>query len=169
MQLNGERVSHGACVSVGCVAVLRLYDWLLGQNLRYLDPAAIVAAAPDMAQKQANILAAFGPGEIASRAIGETRAKHINPDQHRVRLDQLIEIWPPIRRVLRGRLTEAPTMVAMLHQAGAPAEAADIGVDSTTLRATILNARYLRNRYTVLDLLDETGLLEAAVDATLPA
>ena len=169
LQWNGERVSHGACVSVGCVAVLRLYDWLCGQNLRYLDPAAIVAAAPDMARKQADILAAFGPGEIASRAIEETRAKHIEPEAHRARLDHLIEIWPPIRRVLRGRLTEAPTMVAMLHQAGAPAEASEIGIDRITLRATILNARYLRSRYTVLDLLDETGLLTAAVDATLPA
>ena len=168
LQLNGERVSHGACVAVGCVATLRLYDWLLGQNLRLLDLDAIVAAAPDMQQKAADILAAFGPGEIAARATEETRAKHIEPDQHRARLDHLLEIWPPIRRVLRGRLTEAPTMAAMLQQAGAPAEAADIGLDRATLRATILHARYLRSRYTVLDLLDETGLLVAAVDATLP-
>ncbi len=169
LQRNGEKVSHGACVAVGCVATLRLYDWLLGQNLRFLDPAAIVADAPDMRRKETDILAAFGPGEIASRAIEETRAKHLDPEIHRARLDHLIEIWPPIRRVLRGRLTEAPTMVAMLHQAGAPAEASEIGVDRATLRASILNARYLRSRYTVLDLLDETGLLQAAVDATLPA
>ena len=169
LQKNGERVSHGACVAVGCVATLRLYDWLLGQNLRLLNPAAIVAAAPDMRQKAADILETFGPGEIASRATEETRAKHIEPDQHRARLDHLIEIWPPIRRVLRGRLTEAPTMAAMLQLAGAPAEAAEIGVDRATLRRTILHARYLRSRYTVLDLLDETGLLAAAVDATLPA
>ena len=169
VQFNGAKVSHGACVSVGCVAVLRLYDWLLGQNLRYLDPAAIVAAAPDMDRKAADILAAFGPGEIAARATEESRAKHIDPAQHRARLDHLLDIWPPIRRVLRGRLTEAPTMVAMLHQAGAPAEAAEIGVDRACLRASILHARYLRSRYTVLDLLDETGLLVAAVDATLPA
>ena len=167
-QWQGENVSHGACVSVGCVATLRLYDWLCLQNLRLLDPAAIVAAAPDLRRKEADILAAFGPGEIAARAIAETRAKHCDPAQHRARLDHLMTVWPPIRRVLRGRLTEAPTMVAMLHQAGAPAEAAEIGVDRATLRATILNARYLRSRYTVLDLLDDTGLLQTAVDATLP-
>lgn len=169
LQWNGEKVSHGACVSVGCVAVLRLYDWILGQNLRYLNPTAIVAAAPDMDQKEADIVAAFGKGEIADRAIQEMQAKHIDPQQHRARLDHLIDIWPPVRRVLRGRLTEAPTMAAMLHQVGAPAEAAEIGVNRATLRASILNARYLRSRYTVLDLLDETGLLVAAVDATLPA
>lgn len=168
LQLNGERVSHGACVAVGCVATLRLYDWLLGQNLRLLNPAAIVAAAPDMRQKEADILAAFGSGEIAARATEETRAKHIEPAAHRARLDHLQEIWPPLRRVLRGRLTEAPTMVAMLHQAGSPAEAFEIGVDRAMLRHSILNARYLRSRYTLLDLLDETGLLQAALQATLP-
>lgn len=166
---NGQRVSHGACVSVGCVAVLRLYDWLLNQNLRLLDPAAVVAAAPDLAQKEAAIRTAFGPGEIATRAIEETRAKHINPPEHRARLDHLLAIWPPLRRLLRARLTEAPTMAAMLHQAGAPSEAAEIGVDRAALRRTILNARYLRRRYTVLDLLDDTGLLTAAVDATVTA
>lgn len=169
LQFAGERVSHGACVAVATVAVLRLYDWLLNQNLRLLDVAAIVAAAPDMGQKEAAIRDAFGSPDIAARATEETRAKHIGPDAHRARLDHLREIWPPLRRLLRGRLTESPTMAAMLHLAGAPAEAAEIGVDRAHLRQTILNARFLRSRYTVLDLLDDTGLLEQAVDATLPA
>ena len=63
----------------------------------------------------------------------------------------------------------AAEMRRHLRAAGAPAEAADIGVATDYLRRTILNARFLRSRYTLLDLLDETGLLVQAVDATLPA
>ena len=46
---------------------------------------------------------------------------------------------------------------------------ADIGVDRAYLERTTLNARFLRSRYTVLDLLDETGLLAQAVTASLPS
>jgi glycerol-1-phosphate dehydrogenase [NAD(P)+] len=60
-------------------------------------------------------------------------------------------------------------MVDMLHRAGAPAEAEEIGVGRDYLRRTTLNARFLRSRYTVLDLLDECGMLGAAVEASLPA
>jgi glycerol-1-phosphate dehydrogenase [NAD(P)+] len=59
-------------------------------------------------------------------------------------------------------------MVAALHRAGAPAEAAEIGVGRDYLRRSTLNARFLRSRYTVLDLLEECGMLEAAVEACLP-
>ena len=70
---------------------------------------------------------------------------------------------------LRDQIIPADTMRAMLTAAGAPASAAAIGVGHAHLRRTVMNARYLRDRYTLLDLLDETGLLAAAVDATIPA
>jgi glycerol-1-phosphate dehydrogenase [NAD(P)+] len=54
-----------------------------------------------------------------------------------------------------------------LARAGAPVEAADIGVDPAYLYRTILKARFLRSRYTVLDLLDECGLLEQAALAAI--
>jgi glycerol-1-phosphate dehydrogenase [NAD(P)+] len=48
-------------------------------------------------------------------------------------------------------------------------ECADIGVDDRYLCDSILKARFLRSRYTVLDLLDECGLLEQAALAALPS
>ena len=30
-QFNGQLVSHGACVSIGCLSTMALYDWLLQQ------------------------------------------------------------------------------------------------------------------------------------------
>jgi glycerol-1-phosphate dehydrogenase [NAD(P)+] len=161
---DGERVSHGACVAVGCATVLALYDWLLAQDLRQ-----ITAAASDLATKEAAILAAFGAGEIASRATEETRAKHLDPAAHAARLARLAQVWPDLKARLRTRLLRADQMQVQLRAAGAPASAAEIGVGRAHLRRTIANAVYLRSRYTVLDLLAETGLLQAAIDATFPA
>ncbi len=164
---GGARVSHGACVAVGCSMTLRLYDWLLAQDLTRLDPSH-ADRAPDLDAKFAAITAAFGPGEIAARAAEETRAKHIDRAAHRDRIETLRRIWPDLAARLRAQLMPAAEMRAALHAAGAPSDAAEIGVDRAALERTTRNARFLRSRYTVLDLLDETGLLEQAIAAALP-
>jgi glycerol-1-phosphate dehydrogenase [NAD(P)+] len=78
LKFGGERVSHGACVAVGCVMSLRLFDWLLAQDLTRLDVDAVVARTPTLEQKIAAVHAAFGPGEIAARSVEEVRAKHVD-------------------------------------------------------------------------------------------
>jgi glycerol-1-phosphate dehydrogenase [NAD(P)+] len=168
LMLHGERVSHGACVAVGCVTVLGLFDWLLDQNLAALDSAAIAAAAPGLARKEGMIRSAFGTGEVADRAILETRAKHVEAPALQIRLERLKSGWPALRARLRAHLMTADQMRLALRAAGAPADAAEIGVDRDYLRRSTLNARFLRSRYTVLDLLEETGLLQRAVEAVLP-
>jgi glycerol-1-phosphate dehydrogenase [NAD(P)+] len=165
---SGERVSHGACVAVGTMTALRMYDWLLSRDLSGLDPARRAAEAPDLADKEAEICDRFGRGEIAERAIVETRAKHVEGAELQARLTRLRDAWPNLSQRLRARLWSADRMAGHLARAGAPVEAADIGVDPAYLYRTILKARFLRSRYTVLDLLDEVGLLDQAAVATLP-
>ena len=168
LHCGGERVSHGACVAVGTMAALRMYDWLLGQDLTTLDPARRAADAPSLAEKEAEIRDRFGPGEIADRAIIETRAKHVEGAALQARLTTLRSSWPDLSARLRARLWTADRMAQHLARAGAPVQAADIGVDPAYLYRTILKARFLRSRYTVLDLLDEVGLLDQAAVAALP-
>ena len=165
---GGERVSHGACVAVGSMAALRMYDWLLAQDLATLDPARRASKAPGLAAKEAEIRDRFGPGEIADRAIVETRAKHVEGPALQARLQRLQVVWPDLSARLRARLWTADRMAGHLARAGAPVEGTDIGVDPAYLYRTILKARFLRSRYTVLDLLDEVGLLDQAATAALP-
>ena len=160
---DGQRVSHGACVAVGCVATLRMYDWLLAAP-RQFDPDR---PATPMAAKVAEIRMAFGGGEIADRAIAETEAKHVEGAALRDRVRLLNAVWPSLSDRLGARLMPAAQMARALATAGAPKEAAEIGVSRDYLHATILKARFLRSRYTVLDLLDETGLLPQAALAGL--
>ncbi len=166
LRRNGTPVSHGACVAVGCVAVLRLYDWLLGRDLSALDPKRIADDAPSLGNKADAIRAALGPGPVADRALQETSEKHLAPAALSERIERLRAGWPDLSRRLRAQVVPPDRMAAMLRAAGAPAMAAEIGVDADHLRRTILGARFLRSRYTVLDLLDECGLLEEAVTAT---
>lgn len=169
LHFAGERVSHGACVAVGCVMSLRLMEWVLARDLTQFDVAAIANRAPTIEEKIAMVHEAFGPGEIAARSVDEVTAKHVGREALVRRLTRLREVWPDLATRLRAQIIPADEMVARLHAVGAPAHAAEIGVDRAYLKRTVLNARFLRSRYTILDLLDETGLLFEAVEDCLPA
>ena len=51
----------------------------------------------------------------------------------------------------------------LLVAAGCPTDPAAIGIDLARLRESYWLARTIRSRYTVLDLVAETGLLDACV------
>jgi glycerol-1-phosphate dehydrogenase [NAD(P)+] len=160
----GERVSHGACVAVGAVAMLRLYDWVARQDMARI--AVPRATLPDAVA--ADITRRLGTREIAARALEETRAKQVDGAELEARVDRLRAVWPDLWARLAARVWPADRMVAHLRAAGAPAHPADIGLTMADLRAATLTARYLRRRHTLLDLLDETGLLARAVAEALP-
>jgi glycerol-1-phosphate dehydrogenase [NAD(P)+] len=165
---EGERVSHGACVSIGCVTTLRLYDWLLRQDLTALPAAEIAAAAPSLEAKRAEIERCLAPA-LAERAASETAAKHLAPEDHRARLSMVAAAWPGLRERLERHMMRADEMTGLLAEAGAPVLPLQIGVSPEHLAETVRAARFIRSRYTVLDLLDECGLLDAALEATLTA
>ncbi len=165
LQRGGQRVAHGACVAVGCVAVLALYDWLLAQDLGRIDPEAAAAAAPSLDAKFAAIRRAFDDPRIITRAEEETAAKHVERAALEARLARLRAIWPDLRARLRNRLLPAPRMREMLRRAGAPASGEEIGVSPDHMAATLCACRFIRARYTLPDLLAEAGLLDQAVQA----
>ena len=85
------------------------------------------------------------------------------------------ESWPPpepersaIERRLAGVAASFPRVRVALDTAGIPAGAGFLGVDAAMLRATFRYANRLRNRFTVLDLLESQERLEALLDEVLP-
>ena len=75
LSFKGERVSHGACVSVGTVTVLALYEWLLTQDLARLDVESIVARAPNLDERFAEINRRITNPKIAERALQGNRGQ----------------------------------------------------------------------------------------------
>ncbi|NIA70187.1 sn-glycerol-1-phosphate dehydrogenase [Pelagibius litoralis] len=162
---NGVPVSHGACVSIGSLTVLALFDWLLAQDLTSLDKEKIIAEAPGFDETQAAIHRAFPNDAVAGRAVVESKAKHLSPAAHAERLALIAETWPALRRRLGAHLLRAGDLRDLLAAAGAPTLAAEIGLSPDHHKATLDRARFLRSRYTVLDFLSEVGLLGVATAA----
>ena len=165
---NGEAVSHGACVAIGSLAVLALYDWFLRQDIGRLDIEAAVRGAPGFPEKVDEIRRAFGASEIADRSIDEVRMKHVEPDQLRYRLAGLLSCWPTLKTRLTDQVMPPSAFATILKAAGAPSRPSAIGISTDQLRRTVLDSRFLRSRYTILDVLEEAGLLQSAVNALFP-
>jgi glycerol-1-phosphate dehydrogenase [NAD(P)+] len=162
---NGKAPSHGFKVGIGTLASLALYEVILGWDMERMDIESAVRAWPSLAQMESRILEIFGPGELAEKALLETRAKYIEPPALRNQLSRLRERWPGLRRRLAEHLGPFRDARAMLREAGAASEPSEIGISSARLRQSYEQAYFIRRRFTVLDLAMRLNLFEPALDA----
>jgi glycerol-1-phosphate dehydrogenase [NAD(P)+] len=161
--VDGQPVSHGACVGVGCLSMLAAYEWLQRQDVASIDPARLALQTPSAATLQARIAVSFPLSFMAANAAVETAAKGVARDDVERRLRALRRAWPDILAYLRGRLPKADTVRRWLEAVGAPSTAADIGIARDKHAWDYARARLIRRRFTGLDVLHDLGLLETGV------
>jgi glycerol-1-phosphate dehydrogenase [NAD(P)+] len=164
---QGEPAAHGACVGIGTIAILALYEWFLSQEMNedVIAQAKGIASSPE--QIEAEITAAFPDRHIADSARTEMRVK-LERAMHRTeRLDALAANWPTLRPELRQCCVSPDEMEACLRQAGAAAHPNDLGVSLAKLAKDYRRARLIRRRFTILDLLDDLGWLDTGIAALM--
>ncbi len=161
--IDGQPVSHGACVGVGCVSMVAAYEWLMQQDLRAIDPVRLAARAPSPAALQTEIEAAFPLRFMAANAQTEAGAKAATPQIVERRLKALKANWRDIAAALHRRLPHAGTVQQWLAAAGGPSDAPAIGVPRDKHARDYARARLIRRRFTGLDVLHDLGWLERAV------
>jgi glycerol-1-phosphate dehydrogenase [NAD(P)+] len=159
-----EPVPHGFKVGVGTLAATALYERVLARDLTKLDIDALCRAWPSREEVRRSVQQGHSIPMLAENAVEESLAKYITPDQLRQRLMLIQERWPIIRERLEHQLMAAEHIRDLLQAAGCPTEPAEIGVSVAQLRESYILARTIRSRYTVLDLVNESGILDACVD-----
>lgn len=165
---EGQMVSHGAAVSLGCVASLSLFDWLLMQDLGNLDIDQILSQTPDLKEREATPMRAIENPKIATKSMVELGAKFVSVDIQEARLRALQSGWSSLRDRLKTHLYRHDIMADMLHSAGAPAYASQIGITQDHLLSTLHAASFIRRRYTIFDLLHDIGQTKTAFGAVMP-
>ncbi len=161
---EGYAPSHGFKVGIGTLASLSLYDVLLRHDLEHLNVGNAIRDWPTREQAEGRILALFGSGELADKALEETRAKHPSFGALRAQLERLRDGWPALRERLTRHLQPFRDARAMLREAGCPVEPEQIGITRERLRRSYEQAYYIRRRYTILDFAMRAGLFESALD-----
>jgi len=160
-------VPHGFKVGIGTLGGAALYERLLAREMEKLTDSYIEARCrgwPTRSQVEQSVRQAHDIGVLAESAVEESLAKHIDPDELRQRLLLLRERWPLIKERLAQQLLPASEIRHLLEAAGCPVHASQIGVDRTGLKESYELARTIRRRYSVLDLLAETGFSHELVD-----
>jgi glycerol-1-phosphate dehydrogenase [NAD(P)+] len=163
LTVGGAPVAHGACVGVGCVASLALFEWLSRCDLSRIDVAALANRQPDWATVESEVRAAFADSSVAANALEEMRAKHA-PGRVVTRLTRLKEQWGSLSGRLRNSLPTPGQMATRLARLRAAAAPEDIGLSRDRLARDYLRARLIRRRYTVFDVLADLGCFEIAVN-----
>ncbi len=69
------------------------------------------------------------------------------------------DVWEDLRASVGRTSIPAARLAAIMKRAGGPTRPEDIGLTPAFYARAVRNARFLRNRYTFLDLADDSGQL----------
>lgn len=158
-------LSHGFKVGLGTLAMAALYQRVLAFDLSQFDVAARLATWPTPAQDADRVRRCQPNPVILSGALEQSGAKYLPVAEAEARLRRLTAVWPALRARLAGQLWGPQRVEDRLRQVGAIHHPAQIGLSRDQLRQKYYQAQTIRTRYTVLDLLQETGLLGQVVES----
>lgn len=139
---------HGEQVAVGTLVSLALYE-----ALRSCDPQLMTShPTPEPKHEQ------LAPRALAALQSEDALKRARTPDKTgRRRI--LAEGWDELWSRLDEHLAASTNSDEELRLAGCPRRFHEIGVDADTARRLIVQARHMRDRYTVLDLAADLGQL----------
>ncbi|MCI5780031.1 MAG: sn-glycerol-1-phosphate dehydrogenase [Lentisphaeria bacterium] len=164
---NGEDVSHGFKVGVGLLASTLLMEFVLEHGAAEIR--AMMRPGLSVPEREREIDGLLRRGCYGAEPRITALKKFLTGPELARRRETLLTNWDAMRERMRARLIPCRKMREKLRRAGCPTTPEAIGLDAEQFRHGIRTAQLIRNRYTVLDLLYELGLLETAMAEKLPA
>jgi len=158
-KFNGEAPFHGFKVGIGTIASEALYERILQLGVDHVDTNVeqIQKWWPQFNQIEKEIWKHFPEEELVSQTIEHCKVKYITAEILSKRLNLLKSVWNKLEEKLRAQLLGAQKIQLMIADAGAPYLPEQIGIERPRLKKSYKLAQLIRQRYTVLDLVLETG------------
>ena len=144
------------------------------QRPAYFHGEQVAVATMTMARIQEDVLAA-GPPRLASEPVTEAdlqrrfgaeigascwrefQAKRMAPEDESRLERRLADRWDAVRGSVGAAMVSADRIGATLRRAGCPTTPEEIGLAPAFYASAVRNARFLRDRYTFLDLAAASG------------
>jgi glycerol-1-phosphate dehydrogenase [NAD(P)+] len=140
---------HGEQVAVATLTMARIQEALLSSAPPPWRPTPVTCA--DLQGRLGAEIGASCWREFEGKQTASARAPNV--------AQRAARRWDEIRDSIARALIPAATIASVLARAGCPTTPADIGLSSAFYAAAVRNARFLRDRYTFLDLADDAGRL----------
>jgi len=147
---------HGVQVGVATIHCLTLWEQILALDPMAIDIDALVAAQPDAATIQAWIEEDWGP--IAAEITAQWEAKALDAAGLRAELQRFQIGFDELSAHLRAVYLPSATVRDAIESAGGPTRPEDMNAPLEEYTKALTRARFIRSRFTVLDLAAELGV-----------
>jgi glycerol-1-phosphate dehydrogenase [NAD(P)+] len=147
--------THGQQVGVASLTMARLQHALFARE----RPPRVAPTRIDRDELTARLGASN-----AEKCISEWSRKALDAQGATTLNDKLEELWPTLRAECLAFMLPVETMRDALAAAGGATTAVELGLDPQLYREAVRHSREMRNRYSVLDLLADSGELDALVE-----
>ena len=157
---KGDIVPHGIQVGVFTLFMCRVYELILAFDYSKLDVEACMKNWKPLEEQERIGAAVFAGTKFPELGVKAVRAKYVDPETLRKRLESFKARWPEVRARLEGQLVPSAEIERRLRVVGAPATPEEIG---STVAASLEDAKktiFMRDRYMALDFLALTGQLD---------
>lgn len=152
-----KAIFHGTKVGIGTAITTRLYELLRDADVDFVK-AAQKAKAFDVAKWKADVETYYRQCSPEILALSEKDGR--NSLSNRLeRLQTIEKHWQQIHAVFTD-IVSSEKIKEILHSANAPVNPQDVGIDCKMAVDAIRMAKEVRNRYTILGLLADLGLLD---------
>jgi len=157
------KLFHGVQVGVATLIAIRLYDYFLGLHLgETVNMKRLEESYPSKESCSEFIDKKFG--RFAAGVKEEFFSKYMDWGDKKRELEFIMENRDSIAEEISPYLRPAAPVEKALREAGAAAVFSDLGKTRDEAADALYNARFMRSRYTILDLVNELGLMEKAVE-----
>jgi glycerol-1-phosphate dehydrogenase [NAD(P)+] len=156
--LKGKKaILHGTKVGIATLIITKLYELLVTKTVNFNNA---VDKVNSFNQKEwvkciEKTYKTAAPDIIAL----EERVQKNSIEKYNKRIQIIKSKWNDIIRTIKKIVPSAKEIEAILLKVDAPINPLQVGVDSNTILNSIIFAKEIRNRYTVLQLLWDLGLL----------
>ena len=140
---------HGEQVAVATLTMARIQQEMLAAGPPTLESSRVT---------EADLLQRLGP-EAGASCWREFLPKRAILQAATVLSTRAGDSWGDLERCVGATTIVAERLAAIMSQVEGPTTAADIGLAPAFYAGAVRNARFLRDRYTFLDLADDSGYL----------
>ena len=148
---------HGTQVGIGTIYALELWASLLAMDPDAIDPEALADAHPDDDAIRAQVFADWGDS-VGEEVWAQWQEKALDRAALTAEIQTFRERLPLLREKLAADLRPARMVADCIAASGGPVRAEDTYADPAEFENAKRRARYIRNRFTVLDLAAEAGI-----------
>ncbi len=153
---------HGHKVGIGTLITTALYTFLFNEGVEGGEP---LKEREELLNEKLTLLRDnFSYLGDLSKMEQILKTKYSPTKDQAKRRELLMGGWPQLKTKLAGQLFTYEETKERLLAVGAPTRAEEIGLTRSVAIETVRKSQLLRTRYTILDVVDDLGLMERAID-----